>query len=59
MFYVYMCVVDIMNVLRTGMNMYISRIHVWLCYIISKFRFSVFVFFVGFLFAIDSNEYCL
>ena len=22
---------DIMNVLRTGMNMSISRIHVWLC----------------------------
>ena len=28
----YMCVRDIMNVLRTGMNMYISHIHVWLCY---------------------------
>ena len=27
-----MCVMDIMNVLRTGMNMFISRIHVWLCY---------------------------
>ena len=27
-----MCVMDIMNVLRTGMNMYISHIHVWLCY---------------------------
>ena len=26
-----MCVMDIMNVLRTGMNMYISRIYVWLC----------------------------
>ena len=33
MFYVYMSVMDIMDVLRTGMNMYISRIHVWLCYI--------------------------
>ena len=27
----FLCI-DIMNVLRTGMNMYISRIHVWLCY---------------------------
>ena len=27
----YMCVMDILNVLRTGMNMSISRIHVWLC----------------------------
>ena len=27
MLYVYMCVTDIMNVLRTGMNMSISRIH--------------------------------
>ena len=27
-----MCVMHIMNVLRTGMNMSISRIHVWLCY---------------------------
>ena len=26
-----MCVMDIMNVLRTGMNMCISHIHVWLC----------------------------
>ena len=26
------CVMDIMNVLRTGMNMTISHIHVWLCY---------------------------
>ena len=26
-----MCVMDIMNVLRTGMNMSISHIHVWLC----------------------------
>ena len=26
------CVMDIMNVLRTGMNMSISRIPVWLCY---------------------------
>ena len=24
---------DIMNVLCTGMNMSISRIHIWLCYI--------------------------
>ena len=32
MFYVYMCVMDIMNVLRTGMNMYISHVHIWLCY---------------------------
>ena len=29
--YIYMCVMDIMNVLRTGMNMSISRIHIWLC----------------------------
>ena len=29
---IYMCVMDIMNVLRTGMNMSISRIHIWLCY---------------------------
>ena len=28
----YMCVMDIMNVLHTGMNMSISRIHVWLRY---------------------------
>ena len=27
-----MYVMDIMNVLRTGMNMSISRIHIWLCY---------------------------
>ena len=25
---------DIMNILRTGMNMSISRIHIWLCYIL-------------------------
>ena len=28
----YMCVMNIMNILRTGMGMSISRIHVWLCY---------------------------
>ena len=28
---IYICVMDIMNVLRTGMNMYILRIHIWLC----------------------------
>ncbi len=30
---IYMCVMDIINVLRTGMNISIShiRIHVWLC----------------------------
>ena len=28
---IYMCVMDIMNVLRTGMNVSISRIHIWLC----------------------------
>ena len=28
----YMCVMYIMNVLRTGMNMFISHIQVWLCY---------------------------
>ena len=33
MLYIYMCVMDIMNVLRTGMSMSISRIHIWLCYI--------------------------
>ena len=27
-----MCVMDIMNVLCTGMNMSVSLIHVWLCY---------------------------
>ena len=27
----YMCVMNIMNALRTGMGMYISYIHVWLC----------------------------
>ena len=27
-----MCVMDIMNILRTGMNMSNSRIHIWLCY---------------------------
>ena len=26
--YIYMCVMDIMNILRTGMNMFISRIHI-------------------------------
>ena len=26
-----MCVMDIMNVLRTGMNVSISRIHIWVC----------------------------
>ena len=31
MFYVYVIYTNIMNVLRTGMNMSISRIHVWLC----------------------------
>ena len=29
----YMCVMDIMNVLRTGMDMSISRMRIWLCYI--------------------------
>ena len=28
---IYMCVMDIMDVLRTGMNMSISCIHIWLC----------------------------
>ena len=28
-----MCLMDIMNVLRTGMSMSISRIHVWVSYI--------------------------
>ena len=28
---IYMCVMDIKNVLRTGMNKSISHIHVWLC----------------------------
>ena len=45
--YLYMCVMDIMNVLRTGMNMSISHIHIWLCniyiyiyiYMISKHIF--------------------
>ena len=32
--YPYMCVMDIMNVLRTGLNMSISRVHIWLCNII-------------------------
>ena len=32
MFYVYVIYTNIMNVLRTGMNMSISRIHIWLCY---------------------------
>ena len=27
---------DIMNVLRTGMNMSISRIHIWLCNLIPE-----------------------
>ena len=31
-----MLYMDIMNVLRTGMNMSISRIHIWLCYIMSN-----------------------
>ena len=30
--YIYMWVMDIMNVLRTGINMSISHIQVWLCY---------------------------
>ena len=29
--YIYVCVMDIMNVLRTGMNMSISHFHIWLC----------------------------
>ena len=28
---IYKCVMDIMNVLRSSMNMSISHIHVWLC----------------------------
>ena len=36
-----MCVMDIMNVLRTGMNMSISRIHVWLCYIHKRSHLSL------------------
>ena len=32
MFYVYVIYTNIMNVLHTGMNMSISRIHIWLCY---------------------------
>ena len=39
MFYIYMS----MNVLRTGMNMSISRIHIWLCY--STFFLSFFLSF--------------
>ena len=31
-FLCYVIYMDIMNVLHTGMNMYISRIHVWVCY---------------------------
>ena len=31
-----MCVMDIMNVLHTGMNMSNSHIHVWLCNIYNK-----------------------
>ena len=34
----YMCVMDIMNVLRTGMNISISRIHVRLCHKILPMR---------------------
>ena len=33
-----MCVMDIMNVLRTGMGMSISRIHVWVCCIDKKYK---------------------
>ena len=29
--YLYMCFMDIMNVLSTDINMSISRIHIWLC----------------------------
>ena len=40
----YMCVMNIMNVLRTSMNMCISRIHVWVGNIgsnsVSLWRFS-------------------
>ena len=32
MFYIYVIYRNIMNVLRTGMNMSISLIHIWLCY---------------------------
>ena len=35
MLYIYMCVMDIMNVLRAGINMSISHVHVWLCNISS------------------------
>ena len=34
MFYVYVIYTNIMNVLRTGMNMSISHIRIWLWYII-------------------------
>ena len=33
-----MCVMDIMNVLLTGMKMYISHIHVWLFYVNLKYN---------------------
>ena len=33
-----MCVMDIMNVLRTGMNMYISHIYIWVMNIICLFH---------------------
>ena len=40
---IYMCVVDIMNVLCTGMNMSISHIHVWLCNNDTTIRIHIYV----------------
>ena len=41
MFYVYVIYTNIMNVLRTGMNMSISRIHIWLCNSSSVFSSNI------------------
>ena len=41
MFYVYVIYTNIMNILRTGIKMPISRIHIWLCYKLPTFSLSL------------------
>ena len=38
MFYLYVIYMKFMNILRTGMNISISRIHIWLCYTLNGGR---------------------
>ena len=50
-----MCVMDIMKVLCTGINMSISRIHVWVCYINGFMHYyltQIFLYTINHFFAI-------